>query len=179
MSRVMALDELNEAFDSLADVSMVREVIGQNNLPASMLMLEFTETAKVGDYQTARMEMRELQRMGIALSLDDFGVGEANLETLLELPFDEIKIDRLFVSRIGVDPKASAMVHALVEFGRLQEVEIVAEGIEDRDTARLLLELGCRVGQGYALGRPMELAPLIATIRRPRDEQEARIRLTS
>jgi len=160
-------------------VSMVRDVIGQNNLPASMLMLEFTETAKVGDYQTARMEMRELQRMGIALSLDDFGVGEANLETLLELPFDEVKVDRLFVSRLSADPKACAMVHALVEFGRLQNIEIVAEGIEDRDTARLLLELGCRVGQGYALGRPMELTPLIAAIRRPSEEQGARIRLTS
>ncbi len=93
--------------------------------------------------------------------MDDFGVGETNFETLFELPFDEVKIDRLFIANMAKSAKAKAIVTSVVNMGRDARIGVVAEGAEDVETVKMLTEIGCTHVQGYVLARPMSLENLI------------------
>ena len=89
--------------------------------------------------------------------MDDFGVGETNFETFFELPFDEVKIDRLFIGNMAKSAKARAIVESIIEMGRKARIGVVAEGAEDEETLRMLTQMGCTHVQGYILARPMSL----------------------
>jgi len=136
---------------------MLREALLTSSLPASRLTLEITETSRITDYDTARMVMDQLHELGVKLSIDDFGVGAASLETLLLLPFDELKIDRMFVSRIRDNAKARGIVESLVHLGRGLGVVVIAEGVEDAETLAVLKQARCDAAQGYFLGKPGKL----------------------
>jgi EAL domain-containing protein (putative c-di-GMP-specific phosphodiesterase class I)/GGDEF domain-containing protein len=142
-------------------VEMLREVLSSSPLPASRLTLEITETSRIADYDTARIVMDQLRKVGVRLSIDDFGVGAANLETLLLLPFDELKIDRMFVSRVRESPKARGIVEALVGLGRDLGIVVLAEGVEDAETMAVLKQAHCDAAQGYFLGKPGRLDLLL------------------
>lgn len=136
---------------------LIRTFLRDTQTSPSLIILEFTETAKVSNFGRAREDMAELRRLGFTLSIDDFGVGENNLETLLELPFQELKIDRMFVGNPQDADKASAIIRTLTRLGESQGITIVAEGIEDRASIAALIAAGCFYGQGFALGKPMEI----------------------
>jgi len=142
-------------------VEMLGEVLSASALPASRVTLEVTETSRIGDYDTACLVMNQLRELGVCLSIDDFGVGAASLETLLLLPFDELKIDRMFVSRVQTNAKARSIVESLVSLGRNLNITTIAEGVEDARTLTTLKKLGCDAAQGYFLGRPTELCSLL------------------
>jgi len=97
-----------------------------------------------------------LHEMGVRLSLDDFGTGYSSLLYLQSYPFDEIKIDRAFVSRILDDDYSRNIVRTVMDVASALEAEVVAEGIESRDIAEALLELGCNIAQGYYYSMPLE-----------------------
>ena len=105
--------------------------------------------------------MEQLRHLGVRLSIDDFGVGAANLETLLQLPFDELKIDRMFVSRVRDSDKARSIADSLIRLGRDVNILVIAEGVEDEQTLAVLREAGCDAAQGYFLGRPGQLQLLV------------------
>jgi EAL domain-containing protein (putative c-di-GMP-specific phosphodiesterase class I) len=119
--------------------------------------IEMTETARIADLRTAALVMAQIKRLGVRLSADDFGVGAASFEPFLQLPFDELKIDRLFVSRIERDQKARKIVEHLVKLGRDLDILVLAEGVEDQATFEVVRALGCPAAQGYKLGRPTAL----------------------
>jgi len=96
----------------------------------------------------------------VSFSMDDFGVASANLEAMFELPFDEIKIDQMFVTDVHRSATARAIVANVIRLARDAGLTSVAEGIEDRETYALLREMGCDLGQGYYIGRPMALSQL-------------------
>lgn len=91
---------------------------------------------------------------GLSVSLDDFGTGFASLVHLRDFPFDELKIDRSFVSSIGDDPRSEQIVRAMIDLSRNLGKRCVAEGIETDEQRRFLLEAGCEVGQGYLFAKP-------------------------
>ena len=142
-------------------VEMLREVLSFTPLPASRLTIELTETSRIADYDTARIVMDQLHELGVTLSIDDFGVGAASPETLLLLPFDELKIDRTFVSRIRDNAKARGIVESLIQLGRDLGVMVIAEGVEDAETLAMLKQARCDAAQGYFLGKPGELDLLL------------------
>ena len=139
---------------------MLKEVLASTSLPASRLTLEVTETSRIADYEVASAVMHRLRQLGVRLSVDDFGVGAASLETILRLPFDELKIDRLFVSRIRESAKARAIVDSLVQLSHDLGIPAIAEGVEDEETLAFLRNSGCDAAQGFILGRPCELSSL-------------------
>jgi EAL domain-containing protein (putative c-di-GMP-specific phosphodiesterase class I) len=146
---------------------MLREALLASSLPASRLTLEITETSRITDYDTARIVMDQLHELGVKLSIDDFGVGAASLETLLLLPFDELKIDRMFVSRIRESAKARGIVESLVHLGRDLGIMMIAEGVEDAETLAVLKEARCDAAQGYFLGKPGKLDVLFKHVEPP------------
>ncbi len=142
-------------------VQIVRSVLQGTNFDARYLMLEVTETARISDLRSAALVLNQLRTLDLKLSIDDFGVGAANFETLYELPFDELKIDRLFIKNISEDPKARAIATSLVAMGRESQIRVVAEGVEIPGDLEILNEIGCDEMQGYAISRPIRLDNLL------------------
>jgi EAL domain-containing protein (putative c-di-GMP-specific phosphodiesterase class I) len=96
--------------------------------------------------------------MGFRLSIDDFGTGEASLAYLADLPSDELKLDRRFVSRILDSERDRVIVASTIGLAHSLGQKVVAEGIEDHETYQMLRKLGCDYAQGFYLGRPQPLA---------------------
>lgn len=136
-------------------VRMVSEVLAETGFDPHLLTLEITETYRISNHDRAAEVLNALRALGPKISMDDFGVGAASLEALQRLPFDEIKIDRLFTSGIKDDPKAAAIVCSILRLGKDLRIIVVAEGVEDEATLTLLRDFGCVVAQGFAISRPI------------------------
>jgi EAL domain-containing protein (putative c-di-GMP-specific phosphodiesterase class I) len=143
---------------------MVEARIRKFGIDPAKLRLEITETARIEDFRTAERIMERLRAQGIGFSLDDFGVGSANLEALYRLPFQEVKVDRMFVKELATSQAARAIVQGVLNVCDGMGVASVAEGIEDMETQRLLAEMGCTIGQGYFIGKPQWFAQLLTTL---------------
>jgi EAL domain-containing protein (putative c-di-GMP-specific phosphodiesterase class I)/CHASE2 domain-containing sensor protein len=151
---------MNVSATMLNDFEVVRlleEGLAASRMAPKNVTIEMTETARIADLRTAALVMAQIKRLGVRLSADDFGVGAASFEPFLQLPFDELKIDRLFVSRIERDQKARKIVEHLVKLGRDLDILVLAEGVEDQATFEVVRALGCPAAQGYKLGRPTAL----------------------
>ena len=122
---------------------------------AHLLELEILESAVLQDIQHMREVMQGCQALGVCFALDDFGTGFSSLSYLKRLPAETIKIDRMFVDGILDDPEDSTLVSAIVALAKAFERTVIAEGVETPDQARKLLALGCELGQGYGIAKPM------------------------
>jgi EAL domain-containing protein (putative c-di-GMP-specific phosphodiesterase class I) len=116
--------------------------------------LEITETALMSDVKAASVTLRELRSLGLHLSVDDFGTGYSSLTYLKRFPVEAIKVDRSFVSGLGINAEDSTIVEAVVKLGHSLGLMVVAEGVETPLQLSRLRELGCDRGQGYLFGRP-------------------------
>jgi diguanylate cyclase (GGDEF)-like protein/PAS domain S-box-containing protein len=122
------------------------------------IVIEITEGIIMNDLGAGLSILQELRRRGFKLHIDDFGTGRSSLEALRDLPVDALKIDRSFVVDLAISPKGAALVRTVVRMAQALGLDVIAEGIETADEARMLLEMGCRYGQGYWLARPMPAA---------------------
>ena len=119
------------------------------------VIFELTETDAMSDSLSALDTLTRLRMKGFQLSIDDFGTGYSSLARLARLPFSQLKIDRSFVAEMATSRDAAAIVRVAVDLAHSLRLVCVAEGIEDAPTMGLLRELGCELGQGYHLARPM------------------------
>lgn len=126
------------------------------------LTVELTESALVDDLLLAGTIAEELKMLGIRLALDDFGTGYSSLLHLQALPFDEIKLDRSFVSSMVESPQSRKIVAAVLSLGQSLGLRTVAEGIEHVEQSELLTWHGCNIGQGWFYGKPVAAAELPA-----------------
>lgn len=154
-------------------VGIVRNVLQATGFDPNYLVLEITETARIRDLTQARSVLKALKALGTHLSMDDFGVGAANFEALQALPFDEIKIDREFVSRAATSSKARAITASIVALGTSARIAVVAEGAETESDLAMLRDIGCWQVQGFALARPMPLTNLLTFIGDSRESPQA------
>jgi EAL domain-containing protein (putative c-di-GMP-specific phosphodiesterase class I)/ActR/RegA family two-component response regulator len=122
--------------------------------PAS-LMLEITESAARADTPAVTAALAGLSGHGFPLSMDDFGTGCSSLAQLHRLPFQELKIDRSFVSGMLHDREGMVITRTVIGMARRLGLRSVAEGVEDQDVMDALDEMGCDIAQGFAIGRPM------------------------
>jgi diguanylate cyclase len=124
------------------------------------LELELTETALMGNTVRALEVLRQLGRTGVVLSIDDFGVGYTSLNQLKSMPIRVLKIDRSFVLNMCTNAADAMIVRSTIDLGHNLGLQVIAEGIETQEILDALRELGCDVGQGFHLGRPMASAEL-------------------
>ena len=136
----------------------ILSILRRVGLDPRRLELELTETAVMTSADTAQRIIRELQQAGVKISLDDFGTGQSSLGRLRDFSFDKVKIDRAFVSRISTDRPSEHIIKAIVAMCDGLDLEVVAEGIENKSEADKLRSLGCAMGQGYFYGRPVDAA---------------------
>jgi diguanylate cyclase (GGDEF)-like protein/PAS domain S-box-containing protein len=137
-----------------------------NRLPAELIELELTETALVGTSRETNDVLRRLRSKGIRLAIDDFGTGYSSLVYLRRFPVDRIKIAQDFVLDLNRDSNAAAIVRATIGLAEVLGIDAIAEGIETKDQARLLLEWGCREAQGFYFGRPEPAQKIAMLLRR-------------
>ncbi len=148
---------VNVASQQLIDDSflfVVGEALAQTGIDADSLWLEITETALMADTNAASRSLRGLRSLGLHLSVDDFGTGYSSLTYLRRFPVEAIKIDRSFVSGLGLEADDTSIVEAVVRLGHSLGLSVVAEGVETPLQLTRLRELGCDRAQGYLFGRP-------------------------
>jgi EAL domain-containing protein (putative c-di-GMP-specific phosphodiesterase class I) len=151
--------------DGLAD--HIQSLLVQSGTSSRLLGLEMTESSLISDTATALEVLGGLRMLGISLSMDDFGTGYSSLSYLHSFPFDVLKIDRSFVSRMADGDQALQIVRTIVELARVLGMDVVAEGIETCEQYRLLRQMGCRLGQGFLFARPMAANDIAHLLRLP------------
>ncbi len=136
-------------------VESVLGALADAELSASSLTVEVAEQVLAAHRGETARRLSELRRHGVRIAIDDFGTGYASLGNLRQLPVDIIKVDPSFVSGVGADDTLTLLTHAIVRLGHDLGLTVVAEGIERPRQLELLREMGCALGQGYLVARPM------------------------
>ncbi|MFN6964924.1 MAG: putative bifunctional diguanylate cyclase/phosphodiesterase [Pyrinomonadaceae bacterium] len=140
------------ADDLVDDVELALEASG---LPPEALKLEITESTAMENAEHTINVLNRLKHLGVKLSIDDFGTGYSSLSYLHRLPFDTLKIDRSFVSRVGHAGEDSEVLQTIVSLAKNLKMKVIAEGIETESQLHVLRNLGCDYGQGYLISRPL------------------------
>jgi EAL domain-containing protein (putative c-di-GMP-specific phosphodiesterase class I)/AmiR/NasT family two-component response regulator len=140
-------------------------VIRETGITPSRLELEITEGVMLEDSAEILETLRRLREPGIRLAIDDFGVGYANLAYLQKFRFDRVKIDRGFISRLGEDASATAVVRAVFALAASLGFRVIAEGVETPAQAKALLALGCQEAQGFLYSRAVPADAFEAALR--------------
>ena len=133
----------------------IAELIEAGGVKAEHLRLEITERAIIADRQYTSAMLNNLCEMGVHISIDDFGTGYSSLVYLKQLPVDEIKVDRSFVTRMLQDDSDEVIVRSTIELAHNIGMRVVAEGVEDKAVYEHLLELGCDAVQGFYISKPL------------------------
>jgi len=164
---------VNVSIANLLDVGFPDEVasaIERWSVPPDTVRLEVTESLVLADPVRAIDVLARLGELGVGLSLDDFGTGQASLAYLKRLPVDELKIDRAFVGNMAGDAGDAAIVRASLDLARTFGLRTVAEGVETSETWQALRDLGCDLAQGFLLSRPVPAVELVDWLARHRGE---------
>ena len=133
----------------------VLQALAKRSLPPSLLTLEITETAVMSNIEQARKILGILSDKGVGISIDDFGAGFTSFKYLRELDISEIKIDMAFTRDMTGGSRNTIIVHSIAMLANGFGIPSVAEGIEDLSICETLLAIGCHIGQGYGIARPM------------------------
>lgn len=148
-------------------VKILGEAFKECGVDTKWVTLEVTETISTIDRPQLLEILRELRNMGIRISLDDFGTQYSNMAILADIPFEEVKFDKTLVDDIVKNPRSRTIVKKMVEMCRdLQEVEIVAEGVETTEQAQRLQKYSVNCAQGYLFHRPMPAEQLTELLRK-------------
>ncbi|MET0521394.1 MAG: EAL domain-containing protein, partial [Jiangellaceae bacterium] len=142
----------------------VADVLRETGLAASRLVLEITESHQALDLTQVCHQLQRLKDLGVGLAIDDFGTGFSSLLALREFPIDTIKMDKSFVDDLDERGDRADLARAIVQLGRTVRRDVIAEGIESDSQRRALLDFGCRLGQGYLLGKPLGHAATTALV---------------
>jgi diguanylate cyclase (GGDEF)-like protein len=134
----------------------IRHSLSECGIEPSRLMVEITEGQIMQEPDQVIEILNQLSAMGISLSIDDFGTGQASLTYLKKLPVEKLKIDQSFVKHMVEDEEDRAIVEATIQLAHTLGIEVVAEGVESAEIHALLMQMGCDFAQGYYISRPLE-----------------------
>ena len=157
---------------------MVKDALNRHGLSGSEICIEITEGVFV-DQSERRIEtvLSAIRQLGVLLSLDDFGSGYSSLSYLNRLPFDQLKVDRSFVSDIDTDVRKQKVLRGILELGRGLGFSIVIEGAETGEEVAVIRKMGCDAIQGFYYSRPapaLLIPEVVKKIARSLPESEAR-----
>jgi diguanylate cyclase (GGDEF)-like protein len=142
----------------------VHALLEFHRVPASCLCLEITESALMDEPALALAHLNALAALGVKLSIDDYGVGQASLAYLKSLPVNELKLDRSFVTAIADSPRNAAIVQSTIMLSHALGLSVVAEGVETEEELEWLRANGCDVAQGYYISKPVPADELAARL---------------
>ena len=144
--------------DSL--VGYTKMLLEKNNISPDRMIMEITESAMMQDPTLGLNLLKQLNEMGIQISIDDYGTGYSSLAYLKRLPVNEMKIDRAFIKDMAHDEDDKLIVSTTIDMGHKFGLRVIAEGVEDAETVALLKEMNCDQVQGYFYAKPMPIDEL-------------------
>jgi len=144
-----------QQFRQVRLVETIAQILTETGLNPDYLELEVTESTVIEDIEFTQLLMRDLNRLGIRLSIDDFGTGHSSLSRLQFLPLDTLKIDQSFVRDLSQNSKTSHIITAIVSLGRSLGLKLVAEGVEKQEQLEFLRSINCDYAQGFLFHRPL------------------------
>jgi diguanylate cyclase (GGDEF)-like protein len=154
-NRRVAFNVSPRQLDRVDFFARLRHTLAENEVPLSLVELEFTETAAMKASDTVIAEIAALRSDGVRISIDDFGTGYSNFSRLQSLPLDRVKLDPSLIADIEESEKARVIVQAVIHLIKGVECEIVAEAVETSAQADILRAMGCSTIQGYVFAQPM------------------------
>jgi EAL domain-containing protein (putative c-di-GMP-specific phosphodiesterase class I) len=138
--------------------------IKNSGLPPGTISFELTETATIGNLESAQHFMRTMQDLGCQFALDDFGTGVSSLAYLKALSVSYLKIDGSFVRDAMINPRSESMIKAIAQLAKVMCMETIAEYVETDALRARMADLGVDYGQGFAIGKPQPLADLLGNL---------------
>lgn len=144
----------------------LEERLRASGLPAESVTLEVTESAAMADPEVAVAALRRWRRLGVGVSIDDYGTGQSSLAYLQALPATELKIDKSFVAAMADDPRNAILVRSTIAMAQELGLHVVAEGVEDEPCLDRLRAMGCDLVQGYGISRPIGAGAVVAFARK-------------
>jgi EAL domain-containing protein (putative c-di-GMP-specific phosphodiesterase class I) len=139
-------------------IDEVRTALTESGFDPASLILEIGETSLMHDVEATITRLEGLKKLGVNLAVNDFGTWYSSLAYLQRFPIDILKIDRRFVSGIADTKEASALVHTLVQLGIALGLETIAEGVENHEQRRLLIDASVDTGQGFLFAQPLSVS---------------------
>jgi EAL domain-containing protein (putative c-di-GMP-specific phosphodiesterase class I) len=143
---------------------IVEGVLQETGLGAGSLSFDITETIYVRASKGNIATLDELKRLGVHISIDDFGVGYSSLSYLKRIPADGLKLDQSFVAGISENAKDTAIVQTVIDLAHTLGMKVVAEGVENLDQVEQLKEMGCDLAQGYHYADPLPFQALLSSL---------------
>lgn len=153
---VSGLQLLGEQF-----FEMIRECLATGDCDANAIEVEITESVLLREPEQSAQVLSDLRKLNIAIAVDDFGTGYSSLAYLKHYPISRLKIDASFVRDIAVDEDDRAIARTVIALGETLGLEVIAEGVETAEQHRILIEDGCKSGQGYFFSRPLSPEALV------------------
>jgi diguanylate cyclase (GGDEF)-like protein/PAS domain S-box-containing protein len=139
-------------------VARIAEILRETGVPAASVDLEITESGAMLDPEGVILTIKNLKKLGVKISLDDFGTGFSSLSYLARFPVDTLKIDQSFVRDITADEDTAGIVTAIVAMAHTLKLRVIAEGVEREEQRKFLLESGCHLMQGFLFEQPVPAA---------------------
>jgi diguanylate cyclase (GGDEF)-like protein/PAS domain S-box-containing protein len=137
-------------------LEQITQILDVTGLDPRLLKLEITESVVMESVESAAGTLEKLRSLGVELSIDDFGTGYSSLSYLHRLPIDTLKIDRSFVSRMVENNENKEIVRTIIMLAKTLAMRVIAEGVETREQAEMLRDLGCQCVQGFLVSRPLD-----------------------
>ena len=164
-SRVLMRVSVNVSARQFNNVNFIEQVIQllhKHQCQPIWVKFEITETLLLEYNPEVLRKLTRLSNMGIMIVLDDFGTGHSSLSYLMKFPIQQIKIDRSFIHDIVINPNSARLIKAIIALVKSMDKELVAEGLENEQQAKLIHEFGCRMVQGYLYSKPLQLSQLLS-----------------
>jgi diguanylate cyclase (GGDEF)-like protein len=158
----------NFSVRNLHDYSVLdwmENLLSETGIPPDRLIVEITESAIIDELPIVEDMLDKISALGVHTSIDDFGTGYSSLSTLRRLPINEIKMDRSFVANMVTEEHDYAIVRSMVDLSHTLGIKVTAEGVEDKETIDLLVDLGCDLTQGYFFARPLPPSEFLEWVR--------------
>jgi EAL domain-containing protein (putative c-di-GMP-specific phosphodiesterase class I) len=157
---VTARDLMN--FDLANEIKMA---LIQNNMPASYLEIEITESSALSDPIRVKAVLKSLMELRVEISIDDYGTGYSSLLYLQQLPLNYLKIDQQFIKEMLSNKFSEAIVRSTLELAKNLNIEVIAEGVEDKYVYQQLKKLGCYAAQGYLFSQPVSAEKIVGLVK--------------
>ena len=165
-SAFMSINLSGLQISELGEIERLAAIIKEGDLIPAQIKLEVTETLMLEDFLHAKETLQKFKNLGVSIALDDFGTGFSSLSYLHQLPLDTLKIDQAFVNDMNKTKKSMRVVESIASLALSLNMNIVAEGIENKEQYKILKDLGCQFGQGFYMSRPLpkeEIQKLLLT----------------
>jgi EAL domain-containing protein (putative c-di-GMP-specific phosphodiesterase class I) len=136
-------------------IEFLQKTMQQNNFKPSWLELEVTESQIMQNPQEAIETLKRISSLGVKIAVDDFGTGYSSLSYLKKLPIDKLKIDKSFVQELPQDKESVAIIQAIIALAKALNLELMAEGVENKAQKDFMIQNGCNYIQGYYFSKPI------------------------